>query len=85
MKEVKTFVVLVYNTGTSSNSPIYRLNVGAKTDKEAEEFVFDWLKKNNLTARTRNPKTLYMDKTKDLRYKQIERIMPSGEHILVVP
>ena len=85
MKEIKTFVVLVYNTGNSSNSPIYRLNVGAKTAKEAEEFVSAWLKKNNLTAQTRNPRTYYVDTKKDLRYKQIERVMPNGEKILLVP
>lgn len=85
MKEIKTFVVLVFNTGNSSNSPVYRLNVGAKTAKEAEDLVSDLLKKNNLTARTRNPKTLYMDSKKDLRYKQIEQVYPTGESILVIP
>ena len=84
MKEIKTFVVLVYNTGNSSNSPIYRFNVGAKTEKEAEEFVSNWLKKNNLTTRTRNPKAYYVDTQKDLKYKQIEKVMPNGEPVLVV-
>lgn len=83
MKEIKTFVVLVYNTGNNSNSPIYRFNVGAKTEKEAEEFVSDWLKKNNLTTRTRNPRVYYVETKKDLRYKQIERVMPNGETILL--
>ncbi len=85
MKAVKTYVVLVYNTGTCSNSIIYRFNVGAKTEKEAEELVFEWLKKNNLVARTRNPKTCYVDKNKNLRYKQMELVQRTGEAILLVP
>ena len=84
MKDIKTYVVLVYNTGTSSNSAIYRFNVGAKTEKEAEELVFEWLKKNNLVARTRNPKTCYVDKNKKLAYKQMEIVHRTGETTLLM-
>lgn len=85
MLAIKTFVVLVYNTGKKSNTCAYRFNVGAKTEKEAEAFVRDWLKKNNLLTQTRNPRTYYEDVQGKLRYKQMERVMPNSETILVVP
>lgn len=88
MKAIKTYVVLVYNTGnhlpkSCSNTATYRFNVGAKSEREAEEFVKGWLAEHDLTARTRPPRTYFEDATKSLKYKEIERVFPNGGTIVL--
>lgn len=82
MKAINTYVVLVYNTGnyltkTCSNTVAYRFNVGAKSPKEAENIIKEWLAKNGLTARTRPPRTYFLtDTSLSLKYKEIQLVYP---------
>jgi hypothetical protein len=86
MKPISTFAVLVYNTGnylprSCSNTAIYRLNVGAKSPKEAEDIVKDWLAERKLTARTRPPRTAWIERSISLKYKEIQQVFPKTQEL----
>lgn len=83
MKTINTYAVLVYNTGNprSANTVLYRFNVGAKSEKEAEKLVVTWLAEHKLTARTRTPRTLCLERTLALKYKEIQQVYPKLQPI----
>lgn len=81
MKPINIYAVLVYNTGNpkSANTVLYRFNVGAKSEKEAEKLIVDWLSEHKLTARTRTPRTLCLEKTISLKYKEVQQVYPKPQ------
>ena len=89
MKPINTYIVLAYNTGNGgsrgtrtrlfqrcSNTATYRFNIAAKSPKEAEKLATNWLAERKLTARTRPPRTYFLDRSLSLKYKEIQVVYP---------